>query len=159
MFEENKKQMFFKKIKTPLLVFLSLCFTIILFYFFQERKIKIVKEMIQTDFSKAALPYTPIKSEYFLINYRKKNFNLYRYTFSDNETLENSLKLFPLTTNIVNQEEFNFNEYTGFLYQTKVDTSEVYSVFLRKENLVIIGIGENEKNLIKVIKWFLVVKK
>jgi preprotein translocase subunit YajC len=126
------------------------------FYFFLSEKKIIVRKDVSTDFTHSSIINKPEKLEEYLISYRKKDFILAKYTFLDSSLSNKFFDEFLVNVDkiFVERSPININNYTG-LKGKVVKPEERFGIIIKGENFVIISSGDNEKNLMRIIQWFI----
>jgi hypothetical protein len=145
-----------RKILLSAVVIISLFFFLtFLFYFFSEKK-EILRKNVW-NVTDSLLENNPERAEGYLIKYKKDNFDLVKYIFSDPEKASNFLKEFldkvegkTFTT----QSSIEVDGYSGFR-GISLKPEGIFGIIVKKDNFVIVASGKKEENLIKLIKWFI----
>jgi acylphosphatase len=154
-----------KKKKIFIIIFLILIFTFLVFtfsIFFWKGRVKIEKEETITDFSNSLIPeeIRPIKETHRYFNYKGERIYICKIIFSDEKKAEDFYKFIEeneakIKENKIEKVNVSFGNFSGlkFIYHN-IQNSQI-AFLLRNGEIVIIANGKNEKNLNKIIPWFL----
>jgi acylphosphatase len=154
-----------EKKKIFILIFLILIFTFLVFtfsLFFWKGRVKIEKEETITDFSNSLIPeeIRPIKETHRYFNYKGERIYICKIIFSDEKKAEDFYKFIEeneakIKENKIEKVNVSFENFSGlkFIYHN-IQNSQI-AFLLRNGEIVIIANGKNEKNLNKIIPWFL----
>jgi flagellar basal body-associated protein FliL len=154
----KKKKIFIIIFSIPIFIFLVFTFSI----FFWKGRVEIKKEETITDFSNSLIPeeIRPIKETHRYFNYKGERIYICKIIFSDEKKAEDFYKFMEENEAKIKENKFekvsvNFGNFSGskFIYHN-IQNSQI-AFLLRNGEIVIIANGKNEKNLDKIIPWFL----
>jgi acylphosphatase len=154
-----------EKKKIFILIFLILIFTFSVFtfsIFFEKERIKLEREETITDFSNSLIPeeIRPIKETHRYFNYKGERIYICKIIFSDEKRAEDFYKFMEENEAKIKEIKFekvnvNFENFSGSKYIYHDIQNSRIAFLLRNGEIVIIANGKNEKNLDKIIPWFL----
>lgn len=166
MWQKIKRERITQLLK--LLFLVILIFISLSFYLFLTQKRIVSKEVI-TDFTQSPIENKPERMESYIIKYRNnEDYLIHKYIFSDSKKAEGFFEEFLNKLNEQNREQELRGEEKSFIDQTQIEFNgysgfkgkilkpeKRFGIIIRKDNFVIISSSKDEKNLNKVIKWFI----